>query len=153
MRMVGIEPTLCHHNWILSPARLPVPPHPHNSLRLISISCFLENVKEFFSKFAKFFVFYGFVVIVSTVVPFPYSVLLYLFLPLLIFTFITFLPVEVIRAFISSPGFFRILSNPSAMICKKFAIITYSPFIFITFISYFLVLLYKIISFILHKYF
>lgn len=23
---VGIEPTRCHHHWILSPARLPVPP-------------------------------------------------------------------------------------------------------------------------------
>ena len=23
---VGIEPTLCFQNWILSPARLPVPP-------------------------------------------------------------------------------------------------------------------------------
>ena len=28
VRVVGIEPTLCHQNWILSPARLPVPPHP-----------------------------------------------------------------------------------------------------------------------------
>ena len=23
---VGLEPTLCHHNRILSPARLPIPP-------------------------------------------------------------------------------------------------------------------------------
>ena len=23
---VGIEPTLCYQNWILNPARLPVPP-------------------------------------------------------------------------------------------------------------------------------
>ena len=29
VRVVGIEPTLCHQNWILNPARLPVPPHPH----------------------------------------------------------------------------------------------------------------------------
>jgi hypothetical protein len=28
VRAVGIEPTLCHQNWILSPARLPVPPRP-----------------------------------------------------------------------------------------------------------------------------
>ncbi len=28
VRVVGIEPTLCHQNRILSPARLPVPPHP-----------------------------------------------------------------------------------------------------------------------------
>ena len=28
VRAVGIEPTLCHQNRILSPARLPVPPRP-----------------------------------------------------------------------------------------------------------------------------
>ena len=28
VRAVGIEPTLCHQNWILNPARLPVPPRP-----------------------------------------------------------------------------------------------------------------------------
>jgi hypothetical protein len=28
VRAVGIEPTLCCQNWILSPARLPVPPRP-----------------------------------------------------------------------------------------------------------------------------
>jgi hypothetical protein len=31
VRAVGIEPTLCHQNWILNPARLPVPPRPHNT--------------------------------------------------------------------------------------------------------------------------
>ena len=28
VRAVGVEPTLCHQNWILSPARLPIPPRP-----------------------------------------------------------------------------------------------------------------------------
>ena len=27
--MVGIEPTLWNQNWILSPTRLPIPPHSH----------------------------------------------------------------------------------------------------------------------------
>jgi hypothetical protein len=31
VRAVGIEPTLCHQNWILNPARLPVPPRPHGA--------------------------------------------------------------------------------------------------------------------------
>ena len=31
VRAVGIEPTLCHQNWILNPARLPVPPRPHTA--------------------------------------------------------------------------------------------------------------------------
>ena len=26
MPPVGVEPTLCYQNWILSPARLPIPP-------------------------------------------------------------------------------------------------------------------------------
>ena len=33
VRVVGLEPTL-QRNWILNPARLPIPPHPrsaHNS--------------------------------------------------------------------------------------------------------------------------
>jgi hypothetical protein len=29
VRMVGIEPTLRNRNWILSPTRLPIPPHSH----------------------------------------------------------------------------------------------------------------------------
>ena len=29
VRVVGLEPTLCHQKRILSPPRLPVPPHPH----------------------------------------------------------------------------------------------------------------------------
>ena len=29
MPQTGIEPVLCHHNRILSPARLPVPPRRH----------------------------------------------------------------------------------------------------------------------------
>ena len=29
VRAAGIEPALCRQNWILSPARLPVPPRPH----------------------------------------------------------------------------------------------------------------------------
>lgn len=31
VRAAGIEPALCHQNWILSPARLPVPPRPHGA--------------------------------------------------------------------------------------------------------------------------
>ncbi len=33
VRAVGVEPTLCHQNWILSPARLPVPPRPRGECR------------------------------------------------------------------------------------------------------------------------
>ena len=29
VRMIGIEPILRNRNWILSPTRLPVPPHSH----------------------------------------------------------------------------------------------------------------------------
>ena len=32
MPATGIEPVLCHHNRILSPARLPVPPRRHNEI-------------------------------------------------------------------------------------------------------------------------
>ena len=39
VRAVGIEPTLCHQNWILSPARLPVPPHPHEASSFSHFSC------------------------------------------------------------------------------------------------------------------
>jgi hypothetical protein len=31
VRAAGIEPALCRQNWILSPARLPVPPRPHEA--------------------------------------------------------------------------------------------------------------------------
>ena len=62
MRMVGIEPTLCHHNWILSPARLPVPPHPHT---FFTISLLLDyntipflEMQAKFSKKQCFFVFF-----------------------------------------------------------------------------------------------
>ena len=37
VRVVGIEPTLCHQNWISSPARLPVPPHPHKAASLVAL--------------------------------------------------------------------------------------------------------------------
>lgn len=30
VRVVGLEPTL-QRNWILNPARLPIPPHPHSA--------------------------------------------------------------------------------------------------------------------------
>ncbi len=33
VRVVGVEPTLCCQNRILSPARLPIPPHPRGHLR------------------------------------------------------------------------------------------------------------------------
>jgi hypothetical protein len=39
VRVVGIEPTLCHQNWILSPARLPVPPHPHEAASFSHSNC------------------------------------------------------------------------------------------------------------------
>src|SRR5262249_61412099 len=32
VRGVGVDPTLCHQNWILSPARLPVPPRPRRAI-------------------------------------------------------------------------------------------------------------------------
>ena len=35
VRMVGIEPTLRNRNWILSPTRLPIPPHSHVFLTLL----------------------------------------------------------------------------------------------------------------------
>ena len=35
VRVVGLEPTLCCQNWILNPARLPIPPHPHKCRRRI----------------------------------------------------------------------------------------------------------------------
>jgi hypothetical protein len=31
VRAAGVEPALCRQNWILSPARLPVPPRPHQA--------------------------------------------------------------------------------------------------------------------------
>ncbi len=31
VRAVGVEPTLCHQNRILSPARLPIPPRPRGA--------------------------------------------------------------------------------------------------------------------------
>ncbi len=31
VRAAGVEPALCHQNWILSPARLPVPPRPRGA--------------------------------------------------------------------------------------------------------------------------
>ena len=62
MRMVGIEPTLCHHNWILSPRGLPVPPHPHT---FFTISLLLDyntipflEMQAKFSKKQCFFVFF-----------------------------------------------------------------------------------------------
>jgi Phage integrase, N-terminal SAM-like domain len=36
VRAVGVEPTLCHQNWILSPARLPIPPRPQFRRSLIA---------------------------------------------------------------------------------------------------------------------
>ena len=30
MPLTGIEPVRCFHRGILSPMRLPIPPHPHN---------------------------------------------------------------------------------------------------------------------------
>ena len=29
VRVTGLEPVRCHHRGILSPLRLPIPPHPH----------------------------------------------------------------------------------------------------------------------------
>src|SRR5215213_8724387 len=31
VRMRGLEPPRCHHHRLLRPARLPVPPHPHET--------------------------------------------------------------------------------------------------------------------------
>jgi hypothetical protein len=36
VRAVGVEPTLCHQNWILSPARLPIPPRPQFRRSLVA---------------------------------------------------------------------------------------------------------------------
>ncbi len=33
---VGVEPTLSCENWILSPARLPIPPLRHGTVRIIN---------------------------------------------------------------------------------------------------------------------
>lgn len=53
MRLVGIEPTLRHRNWILSPARLPVPPQPHiqyaqktKNIKSNKHKIFTQNVKR-----------------------------------------------------------------------------------------------------------
>src|SRR5687767_5222142 len=32
VRMRGLEPPRCHHHRLLRPARLPVPPHPHETI-------------------------------------------------------------------------------------------------------------------------
>ncbi len=39
VRAAGIEPALCRQNWILSPARLPVPPRPHEAASSSHSSC------------------------------------------------------------------------------------------------------------------
>ena len=39
VRAAGIEPALCRQNWILSPARLPVPPRPHEPANSSHSSC------------------------------------------------------------------------------------------------------------------
>ena len=39
VRAAGIEPALCRQNWILSPARLPVPPRPHDAASSSHSSC------------------------------------------------------------------------------------------------------------------
>jgi hypothetical protein len=39
VRAAGIEPALCRQNWILSPARLPVPPRPHAAASSSHSSC------------------------------------------------------------------------------------------------------------------
>lgn len=39
MRAAGVEPALCRQNWILSPARLPVPPRPHVAASSSHCSC------------------------------------------------------------------------------------------------------------------
>lgn len=48
MRMVGLEPTRCHHRKILSLVRLPIPPHPLTTLFTITFFAFAVNP---FSKF------------------------------------------------------------------------------------------------------
>ena len=63
VRMIGIEPILPNGNWILSPTRLPVPPHSlflgsttqvfHSNWTGIIIA-FLSFVKSFLHKFLNF---------------------------------------------------------------------------------------------------
>ncbi len=38
MPSVGVEPTRCCHHWILSPARLPIPPQRH-----VFLCCFFVS--------------------------------------------------------------------------------------------------------------
>jgi hypothetical protein len=49
VRAVGIEPTLCHQNRILSPARLPVPPRPRDTtlVRKRTNKINLQRIKSF----------------------------------------------------------------------------------------------------------
>src|SRR6202047_4760456 len=39
VRAAGVEPALCRQNWILSPARLPVPPRPRHAASPSHSSC------------------------------------------------------------------------------------------------------------------
>ena len=41
LRMVGLEPTRCHHREILSLVRLPIPPHPHSLRRVVATQTIL----------------------------------------------------------------------------------------------------------------
>ena len=46
MRVAGLEPARCCHRGILSPLRLPIPPHPRGVCNIISCTPLLEGCNE-----------------------------------------------------------------------------------------------------------